>query len=182
MKHYNHKKPVNFKCFVNAMLFGSFCFTSSAWAEIECDPASANATFNILSPVGPVVGTANFTINGEPSVASFIVNFIAAPLINPDGSQQTFTRIDYDFGGGDTITGVGVGSLNPTDVPGVVSSTQQVTYIAGTGMYQNVVSRFYAKGILSFLDNTGSQEGIGDLCFSEINSDDINHKHHHNYR
>ena len=182
MTHNNHKKPVNFKRFVNAMLFGSFCFTSSAWAEIECVPASATAIFNILSPVGPVVGTANFTINGEPSVASFIVNFIAAPQNNPDGSQQTFTRIDYDFGGGDTISGVAVGTLSPTDVPGIYSSTQQVTYIAGTGTYQNVVSRFYAVGVLSYLDNTGSQKGIGDLCFSEIDSDDENNEHHHRYQ
>jgi hypothetical protein len=132
----------------------------------------AQADLNILSPVGPVVGTAYFVIDGEPSVAGVTVNFLAAPEILPDGSQRTLSKLDYDFGGGDTIIGAAVGTLTPTATPGVFANAQQVTYIAGTGKYENVVSRIIASGSLNFLDNTATQQGVGDLCQSEIDFED----------
>lgn len=146
--------------------------TPQAWAEIECEPMHANAELTILSPVGPVVGTAYFVIDGEPSVAGVTVSFLAPPEVLPDGTQRTLAKLDYDFGGGDTIVGASVGIITPTTTPGVFSNAQQVTYIAGTGKYENVVSRIIAEGSLNFLDNTATQQGVGDLCTSEIDFDD----------
>ena len=146
--------------------------TSQARAEIECEAMHANAELSILSPLGPVVGTAYFVIDDEPSAAQVTVNFLAPPELLPDGSQRTLVKLDYDFGGGDTIVGVAVGTLTPTATPGVFDNAQQVTYIAGTGKYENVVYRIITKGSLNFLDNTATQQGVGDICSSEIDSDD----------
>jgi hypothetical protein len=164
---------------VRTLLFGAIGFVPSAWAEIECVPARAQATLDILGPAGPVVGIANFVIDDEPSVAGVVVSFLAPPDVQPDGTQRTLVKLDYDFGGGDTITGIGLGTLTPTTTPGVFSNDQQVTYVAGTGIYENVVSRFIATGTLSFLDNTAMQQGIGDICWSEIDPDDDDYNPDH---
>lgn len=161
--------------FCHRVLLSLLCaagITSQAWAEIECKPMHAQAALNILSPAGPVVGIANFVIDGEPSVAGVVVNFLAPPEVQPDGTQRTLVKLDYDFGGGDTVTGVAVGIVTPTATPGVFTNAQQVTYIDGTGKYENVVSRILAEGSLNFLDNTATQQGVGDLCWSEIDFDD----------
>jgi len=143
-----------------------------AWAEIECVPASAQAQLSILSPVGPAVGTAYFDIDGTPAVASVTVTFLGPPEVNPDGTQNTLTMLNYDFGGGDTITGIALGTLTPSAIPGVFDNAQKVTYVDGTGKYENVVARFLAQGSISFLDNTATQQGIGDICESTIGDDD----------
>lgn len=172
MKNQRNRNLTCLKRFVRSILCGAICFAPSAWAEIDCESAYANASLSILSPVGPVVGIANFVIDGEPSVASVVVNFLAPPEVQPDGTQLTLAKLDYDFGGGDTITGIAIGVVSPTMTPGVFANDQQVTYVAGTGIYENVVARFIATGTLNFLDNTATQQGIGDICISEIDPDD----------
>lgn len=167
------KNPIYKFCYRTLLpLLCAACITPQAWAEIECEVMHANAELTILSPIGPVVGTAYFVIDGEPSVAAVTVNFLAPPEVLPDGTQRTLAKLDYDFGGGDTIIGAAVGVVTPTTTPGVFSNDQQVTYIAGTGKYENVVSRIIATGTLNFLDNTATQQGVGDLCVSEIDFND----------
>lgn len=144
------------------------CFSQQAWAEIECESMTAEASLNVISPVGPIIGIANFLIDDKPSTASVVVNLIAPPEIDADGTQHILSRLDYDFGGGDTIIGVSTGALTPTGMPGIYSNTQKVTYIDGTGKYENVVSRIHAQGDVNFLDNTATQQGVGDLCISKI--------------
>jgi hypothetical protein len=172
MNNHCNKKSNYLKRALRTLLCSAVCFAPAAWAEIECVPAHAQASLDILSPVGPVVGTAYFVIDDQPSVASVVVNFLAPPEVQPDGSQRTLVRLDYDFGGGDTIIGIGLGTLTPTGIPGQFSNDQQVTYVAGTGAYKNVVSRILATGTLSFLDNTATQQGVGDICRSEIDLED----------
>jgi len=173
MKKNNLGKIINWcRC---STITGFICISAlafPAWAEIECVPASAQAQLSILSPVGPAVGTAYFDIDGNPSVASVTVSFLGPPEVNPDGTQSTLTMLNYDFGGGDTITGIALGTLTPSAIPGVFDNAQKVTYVDGTGRYVNVVARFLAQGTISFLDNTATQQGIGDLCWSEIGEDD----------
>lgn len=176
MKNQRNRKTSCLKRSVRAVLCGAICFAPSAWAEIECETVRAQAALELLSPVGPVVGIANFVIGGEPSVAGVVVNFLGPPDVQPDGSQRTLVKLDYDFGGGDTITGIATGVLTPTATPGVFSNDQQVTYVAGTGVYENVVSRILATGTVSFLDNTATQQGVGDICRSviDLTDDDYN--------
>lgn len=129
MKNHRYWNVSSLKRSVLTLLFGTIFFVPSAWAKIECVPARAQAALNILSPVGPVVGIANFVIDGEPSVASVVVNFLAPPEFLPNGTQRTLVKIDYDFGGGNTIVGIGIGTLTPTAILGVFSNDQQVTYV-----------------------------------------------------
>lgn len=171
MKNQKNRKLSCLKRSVRSILCGAICFAPSAWAEVECEVVHAQASLNVLSPVGPVVGVANFVIGGVPSVASVVVNFLAPPEVQPDGSQKTLSILNYDFGDGSTITGISVGTLTPTS-PGVFSNDQQVTYVAGTGRYENVVSRILTTGTVSFLDNTATQQGVGDICISEIDLTD----------
>lgn len=147
------------------------CFTQQAWAEIECESMTAEASLNVISPVGPIVGIANFVIDDKASTASVVVNLIAQPEIDIDGTQHILSRLNYDFGGGDTIIGISTGALTPTGMPGIYSNTQKITYIDGTGKYENVVSRIYAQGNVNFLDNTATQQGVGDLCISKVEDD-----------
>lgn len=167
------RKP--FTLLHSAVIAGIICigiFTNEARAELECVPANAQAQLNILSPLGPVVGIVNFVIDGEPAVASVTINILTPPQVDPDGTQHFLSRVDYDFGGGDTINGVAVSTLIPTTTPGILSNEQQITYIGGTGRYESVLARFLANGTLSFIDNTGTQQGIGDICWPEIDDDD----------
>ena len=148
-------------------------FTQQALAEIECESMTAEAFLNIISPVGPIIGISGFLINDKASTASVVVNLIAPPEIDADGTQHIISRLDYNFGGGgDTTIGIATGTLAPTGMTGIYSNTQKVTYIDGTGKYENIVSRIHAQGSLNFLDNTATQQGVGDLCISEIENED----------
>ena len=143
-------------------------FSQPALAKIKCESMTATANLNLLSPVGPTVGIANFLIDDEASSATVVVNLLAAPILNADGSQSIMSRLDYDFGGGDTVVGFAVGVLTPTAIPGVFSNAQKVTYVDGTGKYENVVSRIIAEGEVNFLDNTATQQGVGDICTAVV--------------
>ncbi len=156
------------KRIMSLLMFLLATYVPVSWADIECNVVSAHAELTILSPVGPIVGTAYFVINGEPSVAGVTVNFLAPPEVKSDGTQRTLAKLAYDFGGGDTITGVAVGIISPTEIAGIFTNAQQVTYIDGSGKYKNVVSRIIAEGQLNFIDNTAIQNGVGDICISEI--------------
>ena len=146
--------------------------SQQASADIKCKHVTAYADLTLLSPVGPTVGTAYFTIGKKESVASVVVNFIAPPVVNPDGSQNIISRLDYDFGGGDTVVGIALGVIAPTAVPGVFSNDSKVTYVDGTGKYENVVSRIIAQGSVNFLVNTATQQGVGDICVANDKHED----------
>jgi hypothetical protein len=123
-----------------------------------------DAQLDMVPPIGPATGPANFIIGGEPMLATATVELLGAPQLQPDGTANILVQIQYDFGEGDVLLAFARGVLTETERLGVFENNALISYLGGSGVYEKAYGRFDAGGFLNFADFIVEMSGKGEVC------------------
>lgn len=123
-----------------------------------------DARLDMVPPIGPASGPAQFMIGGRFELATATVQLLGPPMLSEDGTAAIMVQIQYDFGGGDVLLAFSNGMLSDSGSRGVFINNAIIGYMGGSGRYEKAYGRFQATGVLNFEDFLVEMQGAGEVC------------------
>ncbi len=147
---------------VNILIAGAMLISMPALANDQCVRGTLEAEADLLTPFGPVVGSAVAMIGGQVlSIQSFGV--IVSFKVTDEGTIHLEVEENDSTPDGSTVQIMDKIKLTPTAIPGEFTMTIKSTVISGTGLFADASGKYKGEGHASF--NTLHLSHSGEVRF-----------------